>query len=263
MKRKMIVLTMALVLSLSTVGVYAENSESAERTISVEEDIRLTEDDSLDEPTSSVKTDDLSEKDIIQKIITREKDEKDKDELLDESYYDENSNWSKTFSELGAYVGDRNPEEVFDSLNNDVAKGKEIDFDDDLARMAYNDLLHQEYIVDLINVNSEVKTTIDNWKFNLQFLNENYELILENPNVNMENVDLYIEQYTWQLKTEDLPDYKPTTPSIQPFSTQTFKNNVIAYIDKYWQTPNSVYPYCPNYNYLHLIVQALFHSVYM
>lgn len=184
-------------------------------------------------------------------ITAPENTTKNKDELLDTSYYSSDSNWSKTFERLDEYIGNNEPEEVFGVTNYNINNDEEFNFDDELALIFYKDLLNQEYVVDLINDNSENKTTIDNWKFNLQFLEDNYELICENPNIDTNIIDIYIEDYRGLLLTEDLPDYKPLSEpieSIEPYSTTSYKNKVVAYIDKYWNNPNKSYPYWPDYN---------------
>lgn len=135
---------------------------------------------------------------------------KSKEKLLDKHYYSSGSDWSKTFKKLDEYIGSNEPWEVFESTNHNTNP------DNESAFIFYNDLIKQEYVVDLININSEIKTTIDNWKFNLRFLEDNYELISGNPDIDMNIIDSYIEDYKYQLLTENLPDSKPLTKTAEP-----------------------------------------------
>lgn len=147
-----------------------------------------------------------------EEIIAPESTPKSKEELLNINYYSPDSNWSKTFERLDVYIGNKEPQDAFKKAEyymNNAVLDDEFTFDDNLAFIYYNDLLNQEYVVDLINNNSENKTTVDNWKFNLEFLEYNYQLIHKAPNIDMNIIDLYMEDYRELLLTEDLPDHKP------------------------------------------------------
>ena len=72
---------------------------------------------------------------------------------------------------------------------------------------AYEQMMEEEtYIVDLINSMSDQQTTLDNWKYNLSFLQEHYTEIMALPNINVWFVDDYIDGYSIVLKNEGQPE---------------------------------------------------------
>ncbi len=161
-----------------------------------------------------------------------------------EEYYDTNSGWQVTFEKLGEYVGNRELDDVFGSINNKLKNNSNVSDEEVLANVFYNDLLREIYVVDLVNENSGTKTTIDNWKFNLEFLTNNYDAIVNNPNTDIPLIDSYIEDYSIQLQIDHLPDFKETNP----VSTKSYSwSKVKSYIDQYWNTFNRAYPDWTNY----------------
>ena len=72
--------------------------------------------------------------------------------------------------------------------------------------LSYQHLIREQYIVDLINITlaSETRAYIDDWKYNLQFLQDNYGDILKIDSIHLVIIDNFIEDYTSQLWMEDM-----------------------------------------------------------
>lgn len=119
--------------------------------------------------------------------------------FLNGDYYKEGSVWERTFNYFKKQ--DNNLGVKFRNIKSCGDKD-ELYFD----KLFYKNLLEEVYIVDLVNDNSHTKTVVDNWKYNLQFLIDNYDLIKNNENANMEIIDKYIESYLSNLGTENYPD---------------------------------------------------------
>ena len=74
---------------------------------------------------------------------------------------------------------------------------------------AYERIMDEEnYIVNLINQTSDTNTTIENWEFNLVYLQEHYDEIKNMKNINLEYVDSYIEAYEIVRLNEAMPSEK-------------------------------------------------------
>lgn len=125
--------------------------------------------------------------------------EKGCENFLDGDYYEKGSNWRVAFNYFKKVENKLSVK--LRNIKNFVDQG-ELCWD----KLFYKNLLEEVYVVDLVNANSDTKTTLDNWKYNLQFLTDNYELIKNNKNSNMVVVDKYIEAYLCNLATEDYPD---------------------------------------------------------
>lgn len=112
--------------------------------------------------------------------------------------------------------------------------------DDTSENEAYDRMMAEEtYIVDLINSMSDHKTTLEDWKYNLSFLQEHYDEIMALPDVNTWFVDDYIAGYVVVLKNEGRPDEQ-----INHSSTKSSYNASDAkdYALKYYKNYNSDYP---------------------
>lgn len=119
--------------------------------------------------------------------------------FLNGDYYKKGSGWEQTFNYFKEE--DNNLGIKFRNVKSSGDKD-ELYFD----KLSYKYLLDEVYVVDLVNDNSDTKTVVDNWKYNLQFLIDNYDLIKNNENTNMEIIDKYIEAYLSNLGTENYPD---------------------------------------------------------
>lgn len=103
-----------------------------------------------------------------------------------------------------------------------------------------NMLLKENYIVDLINKIDSNKTTFSNWQYNLQYLTNNYDIIKSIPDVNMDYVDGYIEEYTYTLKSLQLPEEKNSNDCsvFASYSRTAAVNYALTYLGDY----NTNYP---------------------
>lgn len=227
LRNKKFIMMLVVLLVVTSVPVMADavkNIEDTDRSLS--SDILILK-KNLENKDISTGYDDGSLK--VETLIIEQKKEKSKAEVFNKDYYSENSDWELTFNELSKID--------FKKINNE----------DDyyFARIFYEDLLEEIYIADLINKNSSLKTTIDNWKYNLQFLIDNYDEINNNNDSDMQIIDNYIEAYLVALATEEYPDEKQIDKSqIQPMSSASFKNKVVSYINSYWNRYNPEYSNC-------------------
>lgn len=97
---------------------------------------------------------------------------------------------------------------------------------------AYDRMMAEEtYIVDLINSMSDHKTTLEDWKYNLSFLQEHYDEIMALPDVNTWFVDDYIAGYVVVLKNEGRPDeqinHSSTKSSYNASDAKDYALNII------------------------------------
>ena len=104
--------------------------------------------------------------------------------------------------------------------------------DDTSENEAYDRMMAEEtYIVDLINSMSDHKTTLEDWKYNLSFLQEHYDEIMALPDVNTWFVDDYIAGYVVVLKNEGRPDeqinHSSTKSSYNASDAKDYALNII------------------------------------
>ncbi|WP_142412862.1 amidase domain-containing protein [Hathewaya massiliensis] len=173
----------------------------------------------------------------VDKLVIKKWEEKGYQDFLNYDYYEKGSNWESTFNYF---------KKADNNLRQKSRNIKSFEDEDKLYfdELFYNNLLEEVYVVDLVNANSDTKTTLDNWKYNLQFLIDNYDSIKNNKNSNMLVIDKYIEAYLPTLATEDYPDEKGVNiRSISPKSTSTYKNKVVAYIDANWNNYSNTIKY--------------------
>lgn len=161
---------------------------------------------------------------IDQKILELSKNKENKD-IFNSSYHTANSRWEKTIKSLKAKFEYRT-----------------LATDDYFANIYLEDLLEEEYIVDLVNSMSDKKTTLDNWKFNREFLIKNYENIKKLELVNLVIVDKYIMDYETVLLSENNQDENIEKKFASSKSSATFKARVKQYVDAHWNNYNPNYP---------------------
>lgn len=66
--------------------------------------------------------------------------------------------------------------------------------DENVVDIAYQNMIAREtYIAELISLHSGVKTTMDDWEYNLNYLKNHYDEVMAMEAVNGVYVDLYIE----------------------------------------------------------------------
>lgn len=127
---------------------------------------------------------------------------------------------------------------------------------------AYQRLLDEEnYVVDLINrLEPTANTTRSNWRYNLRWIQDNYTLLkeLKNENINFIYVDSYKEGYELVLLDINLPSEKkinsndvqplkmpsslPTTTSTSTTQNKYSANDAVAYANEYYKKYNPSYP---------------------
>lgn len=91
--------------------------------------------------------------------------------------------------------------------------------EDEFTDIAYqNTLLRQNYVVDLISSHSGKKTSLDDWEYNLEYLENHYEEIMKIDNVNKIYIDLYIEEYTVEKEMGVMPDKRINVERTKPIS---------------------------------------------
>jgi hypothetical protein len=107
-----------------------------------------------------------------------------KKQIADDSYYEKGSGWAKVVNDISQF----SDEEI--SLCNNLESLNATDRGETLASYdgrdeiweqykKYSMVVEGEYVVDLINTtfNSEKKTNLDEWKYNLGFSTPNYAKI--------------------------------------------------------------------------------------
>lgn len=112
----------------------------------------------------------------------------------------------------------------------------------------------EDYIVNLINslLDENNMTDLSNWEYNLQFLENNYDEIVNIEDVNIFYVDSYIEAYTFVKLSKDMPETSvenENDPTITPFFSKSFSDKVKEYAKKYYKNPNKTdYVFFPDVN---------------
>lgn len=114
--------------------------------------------------------------------------------------------------------------------------------------VAYENVVKEEnYIVDLINGMGE-STNLDNWKFNLEYLQNNIDSIKSKADVNLAYVESYIEAYKYVKLNENMPDQKVNqeamnmTTAAKVMATNYSFSDAVSYANKYYDDYNSSYP---------------------
>ncbi len=74
------------------------------------------------------------------------------------------------------------------------------------------------------------QTTIDNWEFNLKFLQDNYDKIVKMDNVNPILIDNYVEFYSCHLEGIRLKEKMEKEPKKQLFENNTAKTSAATFI---------------------------------
>lgn len=134
---------------------------------------------------------------------------KEKDKLVDELYKEKSSSKNIDNSSI--------------TKSNTLSKqAKEID-------ESYERVQKEEkYIVNLINSLGE-NTSISNWKFNYNYLKNNYDVIKKMKNININYINSYIEAYKFVLLNESMPDEKVNTRTSLNLSTSSTSSAAVAY----------------------------------
>ena len=132
-------------------------------------------------------------------------------------------------------------EDVLKSQTSDklVSASKVSEVDEALQRVNNE----EKYIASLISSLSKKETTTANWEYNLQYLKDNYKNIqkkAKNQNINMNNVDSYIEAYQYVLAMKNSPAEK--VASDVKASASFNYTNAVNYANKYYKSYNSSYP---------------------
>ena len=97
--------------------------------------------------------------------------------------------------------------------------------------------------MNLIAEHSGRATSLSEWKFNLAYLQEQYEKIIAISGVKKLYVDQYIEDYKMVWDTEHRPTtYTNTEHSYIPYAATYSKDNAIHYANVYCKNYNSNYP---------------------
>lgn len=114
--------------------------------------------------------------------------------------------------------------------------------------LAYENVMTEEnYIVDLINGLGE-NTNLDNWEFNLEYLQNNIDNIKKIADVNLAYVESYMEAYEWVKLNENMPDQKVNqnainlTTAAEVMATSYSFSDAVSYANKYYKDYNSNYP---------------------
>lgn len=136
---------------------------------------------------------------------------------------------------------EKSPSSTYNKRNEKLDTNDEVDVNEEVDE-AYARMMEEEiYIVNLIN-DSGQEASIVSWEENLNYLKSNYEKIMNIDNVNIRNVDSYIEAYEWVLKLKDMPEEKISNKkTIQPRATYDYAS-AVSYAQKYYSSYNSNYP---------------------
>ncbi|MDK2964409.1 MULTISPECIES: amidase domain-containing protein [Lacrimispora] len=130
-----------------------------------------------------------------------------------------------------------------------VAKSKTaVDRNNSEIDVAYENVMAEEnYIVGLINGLGE-NTNLDNWEFNLEYLQNNIDSIKNISDVNLAYVESYMEAYEWVKLNENMPDQKVNenafnfTTAAEVMATSYSYSDAVSYANKYYKNYNSNYP---------------------
>ena len=125
-----------------------------------------------------------------------------KKQITDASYYEKGSGWAKVANDISQFSDEKiSLCSNLESLNA-TDRGETLasyDGTDEIWEQynIYSMVVEGEYVVDLINTtfNSEKKTNLEEWKYNLGFLTDNYAKIKTIPNIKIEIIDSYIEEH--------------------------------------------------------------------
>lgn len=136
---------------------------------------------------------------------------------------------------------EKRPSSYYNNRNENLDSNDEVDVNEEVDE-AYERMMGEEiYIVNLINESGQ-DASIESWEENLNYLKSNYEKIMNTDNVNIRNVDSYIEAYEWVLRLKDMPEEKISEKkTIQPRATYAYES-AVSYAKKYYSSYNSSYP---------------------
>ncbi|MCI9020351.1 MAG: hypothetical protein HFH32_06385 [Eubacterium sp.] len=109
---------------------------------------------------------------------------------------------------------------------------------------AYENMMAKEnYIVELISRHSGQNTSFDKWKYNLSYLQKNYDEIMSIDNINKFYVDSYIEDYEIVTQTQNMPLSRDNSGQNNLSSYSTYSANAaVTYATNYAMNYNSAYP---------------------
>ncbi|MGL5086008.1 MAG: amidase domain-containing protein [Clostridium sp.] len=104
----------------------------------------------------------------------------------------------------------------------------------------------ENYIFNLINSlnkNTGIETTVENFKYNLEYLKTNYDYIKVMKNINIAYVDSYIWDYEVVLKASQMESEKKCEDSNYGNDMRSYRPlDAIAYANKYYKSYNKAYP---------------------
>lgn len=131
----------------------------------------------------------------------------------------------------------------------EVSEKQQLSFEKEIDE-AYNRVMTEEkYIINLINsFDIKKKTSIENWEFNLSFLQKNYNTIKKMSDVKMYYVDSYIGAYEIVKLNIQAPDEKKyTLETPQAIALRTSDggydiSEAVNYAKKYYYSYNIAYP---------------------
>ena len=113
--------------------------------------------------------------------------------------------------------------------------------DENVVDIAYQNMIAREtYIAELISLHSGVKTTMDDWEYNLNYLKNHYDEVMAMEAVNGVYVDLYIEDYEIVQATRDMPDTQIN--GIRARASSYSSSDAVSYAEQYYDTYNTAYP---------------------
>lgn len=113
--------------------------------------------------------------------------------------------------------------------------------DENVVDIAYQNMIAREtYIAELISLHGGVETTMADWEYNLNYLKNHYDEVMEMEDVNGVYVDLYIEDYEIVQATRNMPETQIN--GIRTRASSYSSSDAVSYAEQYYDTYNTAYP---------------------
>lgn len=176
---------------------------------------------------------------ILANVVFAGTNYKDMPNIPKEMYdYVEEQYYSLSLEEKERLVSELYSEKYSEYVSVQCAEAYSLEEETDIAYQ--NMVENEQYIVDIISEHSGENADVANWEYNLQYLKENYEALSSVEQIDMEQIDWYIEDYDILLN-EDSNSASQINMVRTASSSYDFKA-AVTYAETYALSYNTSYP---------------------